>query len=179
MSLRTTLMTSAFLVAALGLSAQTPVRVPVPVQLTTAKTIFLAKGSTAGAGGFEPVMAEMAYTSVYKALNMAGRYELQPRPAGAELSMVISVQNYVSSASGGSSFGTNFLRLEIYDTATHALLWTLDEPVNYFNKKDVGGGVTALMDDLKTLAAGTIPGSPDDTSKPESTKTRLSDKRKK
>lgn len=93
--------------------------------------------------------------------------------------MVISLQTNVSDATNGTSLESSFLCLDIYDTATHALLWTLDEPVNYFfKKKDLDGGVTALMDDLKTLAAGNIPGSPDVT-KPEPTKTRLSDEGKK
>jgi len=150
------------LLAALPLSAQTPAAIPVPAQFTTAHTVFLASGSAPGSGRDEPVIAQMAYSSVYKSLSTSGRYQLVSTPADAELSMVVSTQSRISDVSRGTSTDTFFLRFEIYDVKTHTLLWALGEPINGTFRvktfqKNVDLSVVLLMVDLKSLASGKIP----------------------
>jgi hypothetical protein len=179
---RITAISLGMLISSMSLLAQSPGTVPVPSQLATAHTAFLASGSAPGAGRYEPLIAQMVYTSFYKSLSAAGQYHLVGGPADAELSMVISSQSHVSAVTNGSSFDANFIRLEIYDIKTHTLLWAIDEPLEgaYREKtfqKNVDKSIAALISDLKTLAGGALPGD-SDTPKPEPTKTRFSDEGK-
>lgn len=180
MNLRAALITSTMLLVTSAAIAQTPA--PVPTQLATVRTIFLASGAAPG-GGHETAIAQIVYSSTYHALSAAGRYHLAGTPAEAELSMIVSTQSS-SNVFNGDSIGGPFIRLEIYDIKTHTLLWALDEPVNgAFREKtfqkNVGESIAKLMDDLKTLASGTIPGDLTTNPKPEPTKTHLSDEGKK
>ena len=165
--------------ATTALSAQTLV----PSQFATAHTVFFASGGAPGSGGHEKQIAEIVYTTFYKALSAVGRYQLVENPSSADLAMNISAQSRISDVTNGSSTDSAYLRLEIYDVKTHMLIWTINEDVQgAFREKtfqrNVDTAVTALIDDLNTLANGNLPG---DTSpaqsqpaKSQSTKTRLS-----
>lgn len=160
--------------AALAVSAQTLV----PSQFATAHTVFLASAGAPGSGGHEKEIANIVYTSLYKALSATGRYQLAASPSNAELAMNISTQNRISDVTNGSSTDSAFLRLEIYDVKTHLLIWTIDEDIQVaFREKtfqhNVDATVAAIIDDLNTLANGNLPG---DTgpSKSQATKTRFS-----
>jgi hypothetical protein len=181
MNLRTALITSTLLVTPLFVRAQTGV--PVPSQLSTAHTAFLASGAASAGGARQSLIAQMIYTSTYKALVADGQYRLAAAPSQAELSMIVSTDMAYSDVTNGSSIAFPFLRLDIYDTATHSLLWTLEEPVRgawreKSFQKNIDDAVALLVSDLKTLAAGSIPGNPT-TPKPEPVKTRISDEGKK
>ena len=141
--------------AAPPLSAQSANAVPVPSQFATARTVFLASGSAPGSGTHEVLIARMVYSSFYRSLSTAGRYHLVSAPADADLSMVISAD----------SLNEPSLQLDIYDIKTHTLLWTLDEPLlGAFREKtfqkNIDKTVAALMNDLKSLASGEVPGGP-------------------
>ena len=166
--------------AATALSGQTPV----PSQLATAHTVFLASAGAPGSGGNEKQIAEMVYTTFYNALSAAHRYQLVDAPAAADLSMTISAQSHISDVSNGSSSDSAYLHLAIYDVKTHTLIWAIDEDIQgAFREKtfqhNVDTTVTVLIDDLNTLANGKLPGDtgtgksqPAKTSQP--TKTRFS-----
>jgi hypothetical protein len=111
----------------------------------------------------------MMYSSFSQSLSAMGKFRVVAAPADAQLSMVLSAQTFVSDAMNGTSSAAPYLRLEIFDTRTHTLLWTLDEPIKgAFREKalqkNVDDSVAALISDLKTLANGTIPGDPTATS---------------
>jgi hypothetical protein len=170
------------LISSISVSAQSPSPIPAPSQFATAHTAFLASGSAPAAGARQALVAEMVYSSLYRSLSASGQYHLLAAPADAELSMIISTEMFVSDATNGSSIPYPYLRLEIYDTKTHALLWALDEPLQgAFREKtfekNVDEAVASLAADLKTLAAGSIPGDPSTATVP--TKTRFSDEGKK
>jgi hypothetical protein len=163
------------LLSATSLLAQTGPPVPVPSQIASAHTAFLASGGAPGAGRNENLMTGLTYTGVYQALAKAGHYQLTATPADAELSMTIAIHDHLGSVSQGTSFDDFFLRLEISDTKTHALLWAIDEPIQgAFREKtfqkNLDASITLLITDLNLLAAGNIPGDP----APASTKTRFS-----
>ena len=166
------------LCATIPLSGQTLV----PSQFATAHTVFLASAGAPGSGGREKQIAEMVYTTFYKALSATGRYQLVENPSNSDLAMNISTQSRISDVTNGSSVQTAYLRLEIYDVKTHMLVWTINEEVQgAFREKtfqhNVETAVAALMDDLKTLANGNLPGDTGpDKSQPK--KARLSDEGK-
>jgi hypothetical protein len=179
---RITLISSVLLISSLPLSAQSPATIPAPSQLGTAHTAFLASGSAPGAGPREFLIAQMVYASTYKSLSSSGQYRLVGAPADAEMSMVISTNITISDVINGGSLNSAFIRLEIFDVKTHTLLWALDEPIQgAFREKtfqkNVDESIAALMNDLKTLASGVIPGDPTAAPKPEPTKTRLSNEK--
>lgn len=183
MNLQAALVASVLCAAPVTLHAQSSGSIPVPSQLATAHTAFLGSGAAPAGGARQSLIARMIYSSTYNALATAGQYRLVATPSQAEVSMVVSTEMAYSDVTHGNSFGYPFLRLEIYDTATHALLWTLDEPVQgAFREKsfqkNIDAAVALLVSDLKTVAAGAIPGG-SDAPKPETTKTRLSDEGKK
>jgi hypothetical protein len=168
-------LTASLLLVATALCAQTPPAVPVPSQISTAHTAFLASGGAPGAGRNENLMTGLTYTGVYQALAKSGHYQLTAAPAEAEISMTIAIRDQVTSVSQGTSYDAFFLRLEISDTKTHTLLWAIDEPIQgAFREKtfqkNLDASITLLITDLNLLAAGNIPGDP----APASTKTRFS-----
>jgi len=127
------------------------------------------------------------YASVYAALAKS-HYQLVSTPSDAELSLVISTDEQVSDATHGNSVGFSFLRLEIYDTKTHTLLWTVEEPIEgayreQTFRKNVDKSAATILNDLNLLATGKIPGETDanqsTTTQPTTTKTRFSDEGKK
>jgi hypothetical protein len=151
------------LLLATALCAQTPAAVPVPSQLATAHTAFLASAAAPGLGRYENVIINLVYTDAYQALVKANHYQLLAAPAGAELSMTISVHNQIITVMRGDSMDGFFLRLEIYDTKTHSLLWAIDEPIQgAFREKtfakNLDTSIALLMTDLNLLTTGKLPG---------------------
>jgi len=181
---RITLIALIMLISSMNLSAQTLAPIPAPSQFATARTAFLASGSAPAAGPRQALVTQMVYSSFYRSFSAMGKYRLVTAPADAELSMVLSTDSFVSDTTNGNSFASPYLRLEIYDTKTHTLLWTLDEPIEgAFREKtfqrNIDDSVAALIGDLKTLASGNIPADPVTNPRPEPTKKRFSNEGKK
>jgi len=126
--------------------------VPIPIQVLTAKRVFLSNlGVDGGAGavfqGFPS--PDAAYIGFYRAMQSAGMYTLTATPAEADVVFEFQVQG----ASAGD-FYYSALSLRIIDTKTHYVLWTLRSQLFRSNDIDneVNTSVTALLAALKSLA---------------------------
>ena len=155
------------LLLARGAHAQTTA--PVPTQFATAHTVFLASAGTTATSDVEDYVAAM-YPSTYRMLGTLN-YQLVATPAAADLGMEISVVTVPPLGVGAPSAA--FLQLVVRDIKTHALLWTLQVPINNdFRAKSFQKGLDAaearLAADLNALKSGTLP-----TSSP-TTKSRVS-----
>jgi hypothetical protein len=133
---------------------------PVPSQFATAQTVFLASAGAPVGGTKEKLMVNMVYSGMYDALTSLKQYRLVTAPADADLSMEVSVVVAVGAVNG--TFNNVVLRLVVRDTKTHALLWTLDEPLDgAFREKtfqrNVDSAATKITADLKSLAEGKEP----------------------
>jgi len=154
MNCRTMCMT---LILLLTTAACLRAQVPVPSQLAS-KSVFLGNGPN-----FTTEGSNSLYTDVYQALGRAG-YTLKAAPAEADLDIEVSFSTNVT---GGLNplEGVNdhlIVRLALYDTKTHSLLWVINAPCETAARKvtllknmekAVGDAVTMLT----TLASGKLP----------------------
>jgi hypothetical protein len=142
---------------------------PVPALIVSAKRVFI---SNAG-GGCDPSSSayfkggpDRPYNQFYAALKSWGRYELVASPADAELALEISFTCPagivgISGGFGGSHYDPQ-LRLVILDVKTHFTLWGITEHVETAilesnRGKNFDRAMNKLVDELKSLAAGTPP----------------------
>jgi hypothetical protein len=136
-----------FLLVTASLSAQPPTA-PIPAQITSGKTLFLAN-----AGTMDNEHSTLAYSDLYRQLSVWPGHTLTSSPDGAGLALELSL-NLIYGVPCYFS-----LRLDIRDMKTHALLWTLTEPVGTLQKntleKNLDPAVTKIAADLKRLAAET------------------------
>jgi hypothetical protein len=132
--------------------AQSPA-VAVPSQFATAHTLFIGYG---GLGALNNIVSTaMFYTSAYHGLS-SGPYRLTRTPADADLSAVFSGEGIPGSTA------VTFIRLAVFDTKTHALLWIIDERVNgavtkVSLQKNINESVAKIAAALNSLAAGKLP----------------------
>jgi hypothetical protein len=143
---------------------------PVPALIVSAKKVFI---SNAG-GGCDPFGSahfkggpNRPYNQFYAALKSWGRYELVASPADAELVFEIGFTCPVEGTNiveGGRAGPTSDpqLRLVILDVKTHFTLWGITEHVGMAilqgnRDKNFDRAINKLVDDLKSLAAGTPP----------------------
>jgi hypothetical protein len=144
------------------LKAQTANAVLVPSQLATAKTAFVGYG---GASTSLPApVVQSSYPDVQRALVASNRYTLTAKPADAELSLRVSLEDNWA------------LRLAVFDTKTGMLLWTIDEPIVGAARKEtqiknVNDAAIKVVSDLTELSNGQPSTS---TALPSPTKTRFS-----
>jgi hypothetical protein len=139
----------------------------VPAPIVSAKRVFI---SNAG-GGCSPFGTVLfsggpirPYNQFSAALKAWGRYELVAAPADADLVFEISTTCPagivgVSGGTGGSTYDPQ-LRLVILDVKTHFTLWGITEHVGMVilqsnRDKNFDRAMKELVDDLKSLAAGT------------------------
>lgn len=154
---------------ALALSAQTPAAVPLPAQLSTAKTVFLANAGSTPANN---QLAVMAYTDVYQDFAAKNQYQLSTAPSEADLTFEVSVISVYE----GQTFA-QYLQLVIRDPKSQALLWTTAENIATAARektleKNVSDSAAKLVADLATFTSNkSLTSQPDTTPK----KTRLSD----
>jgi hypothetical protein len=154
---------AATLIAVPALSAQQPketATAPVPAQIAAAHKVFISNaGSDLSAQAVfkraeEP---EQAYNHFYAAMQNWGRYELVSSPSEADLVFEIRFTAPMYVTENLTSYQPQFA-LNIVDTKTHFLLWSLTEPVQGAYRKatwlkNFDQGLGALMDDLKKLSA--------------------------
>jgi len=143
---------------------------PVPALIVSAKKVFI---SNVG-GGCDPLGSahfkggpNRPYNQLYAALKSWGRYELVASPADAELAFEIGFTCPVEGTNiveGGRAGPTSDpqLRLVIVDVKTHFTLWGITEHVGMAilqgnRDKNFDRPMNKLVDDLKSLAAGTPP----------------------
>ena len=126
------------LLSAAALRAQTAPPAPLPDQLFTAKSIFLAN-----AGYTNNQSTALAYNDLYRQFALWKRFQLASAPANADLIVEMSAN------------GT-MLCISIRDVKTNAALWTLYEELDSSHsqkayEKSIDDAAVKLVADLKTL----------------------------
>ena len=135
----------------------TPINTPVPGQITTAHTVFLAN---AGNDAAFPIASSETYSTIYQALHTWGRYRLIATPQEADLIFTLRGVDPLTLYGAGRShvypYTSPAYELVITDTHSAVPLWTIDSPVDL-----AGGGntrarwqaisVTNLVSRLKLL----------------------------
>ncbi|HEY4948825.1 MAG TPA: hypothetical protein VIH88_00700 [Candidatus Acidoferrales bacterium] len=117
---------------------------PVPVQILTARKIFIANGDS------NPFLGapNLAYNEFYASLKSMGVYEFAQTPADADV--VLEIRFEVVFAA------TNVLRLAILDPKTGILLWRITEQVQTWareatGRKNFDEAMANLVSDLNKL----------------------------
>jgi hypothetical protein len=143
-----------------GQQPNATVSAPVPVQIFSARKVFIANAgadiasqSTFKRAG-EP---DQAYNHFYSAMQTWGRYELVSSPADADLVFEIRFTAPMYYNGNLAIYEPQF-GLRVLDAKSHFLLWNLDEPVEgAFRKatwvKNFDQGLNLLMGDLKKISA--------------------------
>ncbi|HTT22501.1 MAG TPA: hypothetical protein VMG82_26475 [Candidatus Sulfotelmatobacter sp.] len=141
---------------------------PIPMQILTARRVFIANG-----GGDDPGIAEQlfsggpdrAYYQFYAAMKSAGHYELVGSPAEADLLFEIRFTVIPDKrpsgfwgAQGTSDANDAVFRLEIRDPKMNALLWAYNEHMEWAvlqsnRDKNFDQALTRLVADVAGLRA--------------------------
>jgi hypothetical protein len=143
---------------------------PVPAPITSAKRVFVSNAGK-GCSPFGEVMfsggPNRAYNQFTAALKSWGRYELVAAPADADLAFEISFTcpaegTSVTRGLSGSPTLDPQLRLVVLDVKTRITLWAITEHVEMAilqgnRNKNFDRAMKQLLNDLKSLAAGTPP----------------------
>jgi len=158
-----------FVLGALPLSAQSA---PIPAQLTSAKTVFLAN---AGSSPANNSFAVLAYDMLYQELAAGKQFTLASAPADADLDLEVSV---VSFFEGGVSYA-QYVQLVIRDPKSQAILWSTAESIQAAARektleKNLTDAATKLAADLTALTSSKV-AAPQPVTAPK--KTRLSDEK--
>lgn len=137
---------------------------PVPLQISTARKVFIAN---APGDAIAPAIGGnySAYNQFYAAINGLGQYELVSSPAQADLVFEISFTNSLVGVGGTSSTGCSsssnpMLRLVILDPKTQVPLWWFSEQIvkkrMMFHAEKATNAfedtIPKLLDDLKKIA---------------------------
>ena len=134
------------------LRAQATASAPLPAQLATATTAFLANA------GLDNATSTQAYNTFYQGLYTWNHYQMKPTPAAAELTFELSINSLVTNVNNGSSLNDTYLRLVIRDTKTGALLWSLSENIRPAARQktldtNLNDAATKLLADLKAVTS--------------------------
>ena len=146
--MKTTSMLLALLLTTVSLSSQT---VPVPSQMLTAQTVFV---SNAGAPDDQRGFA--IYSALYRQMVAYKRFQLEARPADAELSFAVSLSSPELSVTG-SEIRAPVLRLDVRDIKTGIVLWSFGASVSSRTlEKDLTAAVAQVVMDFDSLVRGTF-----------------------
>ena len=142
------------LLSAATMHAQTAPAPPLPAQLLSAKTIFLANAGSNTANNQE---GSIAYNSMYQDLAAWNRYQLTSSPAEADLSFEVSVVSF----SEGSTLSGNYVKLVVRDAKSQALIWTITENIEIANRektfeKNIADCAAKIAADLGTLTSDKV-----------------------
>jgi hypothetical protein len=121
-----------------------PPPAPVPVQVLTAKKVFVSNGDS----DVILKIPNLSYNEFYALLKSSGMFELVQTPAEADLIFEIRIA-YPADP---------HLHLVILDPKTHIVLWALSQQVQPWARESTGRknfekGMTVLVDDLKQLTS--------------------------
>ncbi len=131
---------------------------PVPQQILTAHTVFLASGIP---DSNFPIGTAQTYQNVYQSLQAWGRYHLVPTPEQADLIFTLTSvdpsTSYISPHNRTYSYFSPAYQLTITDPHTNTPLWTIDSPVTLSGKGDTLArwetiSTTNLISRLKVLS---------------------------
>lgn len=136
---------------------------PVPSDFATAQSVFISSAGAPPLMAKEKLAVSMMYKGFYQQLSTWNKYKIATNPKDVDLTMEISIRRSIFLVDRGSSVDYPYLRLDVREAKTQALLWTLDEPVDSaFREKtfqhNVDTAVGLLIEDLKSLSAGQLPG---------------------
>ena len=138
--------------------AQPTEAAPLPIQIVSAKKIFVSNASVEGSSLPTSQRREdpdRAYQEFYAAIKNWGRYELVNTPADADLVFEIRFASPVVGCEKICDYDPQF-GLTIFDVKTHFTLWTLTQPIEHANRKATADknfdqGMTNLVASLKKL----------------------------
>jgi|SRR5580704_3470488 hypothetical protein len=119
---------------------------PVPIQILTAKKIFITNGDS------DPILGipSLAYGEFYASLKSQGIYEFVQTPADADVVLDVRTEIWIPTQE------VYVLRLAIIDPKTSILLWRITEHVQPWareatGRKNFDEAMTALVSDLNKL----------------------------
>lgn len=140
-----------------------PEPAPVPPQIAAAKSIFIAD---AGGESLDTVIDQTVfdggpnrpYNEFYASMKSWGRFQIATSPESADLVLEVS---WILSDAGFKLPVLGFLRLQLIDPKTHAMLWNITEYVRGAillgnRDKNFDAAMNALVARLKQLA-GPVP----------------------
>jgi hypothetical protein len=108
---------------------------PVPAAILSAKSVFIANGGADGGLFPSPFSGDpnRGYDEFYARVQKAGMFQLVSDPAQADLVMQIRLLAPYGPQQPSKQLGAAdprpTLRLEIYDTRSHFLIWAITQPV--------------------------------------------------
>jgi len=128
--------------------ASNPAPAPVPIQILTARKVFISNGD--GDEMFN--VPNLTYNTFYAAMKSWGKYELVSAPADADL--VFEVRFVINSLPT--------LRLVILDPKMHVVLWHIVDAVQSWareatGRKNFDQGMTTLVEEVKMLTSHDLP----------------------
>jgi len=132
---------------------------PVPLQIRTAKRIFIAYAggeSHVGTAGYSGT-ATRTYDQFYAAMKTWGHYELVPTPLDADLVLELSFDNHVNRVIHGDSHNDPQFKVTFVDVKTHFVLWVLTEHIELAllqgnRDKNFDQAMVDLVNGISTLA---------------------------
>ena len=116
---------------------------PIPIQVRTAKKVFISYGISDA----DPGAPDLTYNEFYELMKNWGKYELAPAPADADLVLEI---RFVSGISDSQ------LCLSILDPKTHVVLWPFIQHVESSSRetarrKKFDQAMSDLVEDVKKV----------------------------
>jgi hypothetical protein len=135
---------------------------PVPIQVLSAKKVFLSNlGADAEATVAFLYIAnpDAAYNGFFAAMKSLGQYDVTATPGESDLIMEFRV-TAAQLTSGLVIQRLTYLNLNVVDTKSHYVLWTLRSPLHVTKQidEDVKVSVATLINSMKSLT--TIPKAP-------------------
>lgn len=140
------------LVAQASSQAQQIFAAPVPSQILAAKKVFIANGGLEGFVSSDAYIGgqDRGYNQFYETFQKSTRFQLVATPAEADLVLEISTRI--------ASDAQSNLRLTIYETKSHYVLWRMDSLIEIAArqvtfKRNFDTAVTRLASNFEKLAA--------------------------
>ena len=126
---------------------------PLPAQLSSAQSAFLTN-----AGGYDNKVTQVAYNAFYAGLAKWKHFRLAPTPATADLLLDLSMATQLTGGGGGPNSGHLLLRLDIRDSKTQALLWSISEPLKgslivKSSDRSIQPAVAKVLADLQAITS--------------------------
>jgi hypothetical protein len=160
-SIRSAVLCILALVSVVGLSfaaSKDPAAAPIPSQILSAKKIFIANGGSSVETA-ETISPDLPYDEFYAGMRSLGRFELLSSPADADLVFEIRFVTVPPTIYRGDGSRTRRqVELLLIDPHTRITLWTIYEQfdgagMDSNKRKDLDGGIAALLGDLAKLTA--------------------------